>query len=88
VPALMRAVLSKRLSIQGFIYFDFRDQRPQFEREMAQWLREGKMKYREDVVDGFENTVVAFKGLFSGQNFGKLIVRVAAEPQRVATSKV
>jgi len=86
VPLLMRAILTKRLSVRGFIVTDFRNERPQFEREMAQWLREGKVKYREDVVDGLENAVSAFKGLFRGQNFGKLLVRVAAEPHRAAAS--
>jgi NADPH-dependent curcumin reductase CurA len=78
VPLLMRTILVKRLSVRGFIVTDFRDERSQFEREMAQWLRDGKVKYREDVVDGLENAVRAFKGLFHGQNFGKLLVRVAA----------
>ncbi len=86
LPLLMRAILTKRLSVRGFIVTDFRNERPQFEREMAQWLREGKMKYREDVGDGLENAVSAFKGLFRGQNFGKLLVRVAAEPHRAAAS--
>jgi hypothetical protein len=86
LPLPMRAILSKRLSLRGFIVTDFWNERPQFEREMAQWLREGKVKYREDVVDGLENAVVAFKGLFRGHNFGKLLVRVAAEPHRAGAS--
>jgi NADPH-dependent curcumin reductase CurA len=86
VPLLMRSILTKRLSVRGFIVTDFWNERPQFEREMVQWLREGKVKYREDVVDGLENAVAAFKGLFRGQNFGKLVVRVAAEPHRAAAS--
>jgi hypothetical protein len=47
---------------------------------MAQWLREGRVKYREDVVEGLENAVAGFQGLFRGQNFGKLLVRVGPEP--------
>ncbi|HEV2173292.1 MAG TPA: NADP-dependent oxidoreductase [Nitrospira sp.] len=85
VPLLMRAILTKRLSVRGFIVTDFRNERPQFEREMAQWLREGKMKYREDVVDRLENAIAAFKGLFHGHNVGKLLVRVA-EPHRADAS--
>jgi len=84
VPLLMLAILTKRLSVRGFIVTDFSDQRPQFEKNMAQWLRKGKVKYREDVVDGLNNAVKAFKGLFHGRNFGKLIVRVNAEPHRAA----
>jgi NADPH-dependent curcumin reductase len=79
VPLLMWAILVKRLTFRGFIIFDFADQRPEFEREMSRWVREGRVKYREDVVEGLENAVAAFKRLFTGQNFGKLLVRVAPE---------
>jgi len=82
VPLLMRAILIKRLSFRGFIVYDFHEQQAQFEIDMTQWLREGKVKYREDIVDGLENAVAAFKRLFTGQNFGKLIVRVGPEPNR------
>ena len=76
-PVVMRQALSKRFHIQGFIQRDFADQRPAFYREMAQWIREGKVKYREDVVDGLERAPEAFIGLLQGKNFGKLVVRVA-----------
>ncbi len=48
-------------------------------RQLAEWLREGRLKYRETVVDGIENTPRAFIGLFSGENIGKMLVRVSAE---------
>jgi len=80
VPLLLGAILVKRLTFRGFIVTDFGGQRPEFEKEMAQWLRTGRVKYREDVVDGLQNAVAAFKGLFRGQNVGKLLVRVAPEP--------
>jgi NADPH-dependent curcumin reductase CurA len=76
-PVVMRQVLSKRLNIRGFIQFDFAEQRPDFTRDMAQWIREGRVKYREDIVDGLENAPEAMIGLLQGKNFGKLIVRVA-----------
>jgi len=76
-PVVMRQALSKRFHIQGFIQRDFADQRPTFYREMAQWIREGKVKYREDIVDGLEQAPEAFIGLLQGKNFGKLVVRVA-----------
>lgn len=82
VPLLMRAILVKRLAFRGFLVFDFRDQQPEFERKMAEWLREGSVKYREDIVDGLENAVSAFRRLFTGQNFGKLLVRVGPESHR------
>jgi len=80
VPLLLGAVLVKRLTFRGFIVLDFVGQQAEFEREMAQWMRDGRVKYREDVVDGLHNAVAAFKGLFRGQNVGKLLVRVAPEP--------
>jgi hypothetical protein len=80
VLLLMVAILVKRLTFRGFIVFDFSQQQPEFERDMTQWLRETRVKYREDVVEGLENAVAAFQGLFRGQNFGKLLVRVGPEP--------
>ena len=78
-PLLMSAILTKRLTFRGFIVIDFASQKAEFERDMAAWLREGKVKYREDIVDGLENAVGAFRGLLLGQNFGKLLVRVARQ---------
>jgi NADPH-dependent curcumin reductase CurA len=75
-PVVMRQVLSKRFHIQGFIQFDFAEQRPDFYKDMAQWIRDGRVKYREDFVDGLENAPAAMIGLLQGKNFGKLIVRV------------
>jgi NADPH-dependent curcumin reductase CurA len=49
---------------------------------MIGWLRAGKVKYREDVVEGLENAVTAFQGLLKGRNFGKLLVRLAPDPTR------
>jgi NADPH-dependent curcumin reductase CurA len=82
VPALLGATLVKRLTFQGFIVYDFAAQKADFDRDMIQWLRAGKVKYREDVVEGLENTVTAFQGLLNGRNFGKLLVRLAPDPTR------
>ena len=78
-PQLMRAVLTKRLTIRGFIVRDFVAHAADFERDVSQWVREGKIKYKEDVVEGLENAPQAFIGLLRGKNFGKLLVRVAQE---------
>jgi NADPH-dependent curcumin reductase len=75
-PMLMRAVLTKRLTIRGFIVRDFIAHAAEFERDVSQWVREGKIKYREDVVEGIEKAPQAFIGLLQGKNFGKLLVRV------------
>ncbi len=77
LPLLMRAILTDRLTYRGFIVSDFWAQHGDFLREVGLWLREGKIKYREDFVDGLENAPRAFLGLLRGENFGKLIVRVA-----------
>jgi NADPH-dependent curcumin reductase CurA len=77
VPLLMRAILSKRLHLQGFIVWDFAAQEQGFLDEVGGWLREGVVVHREDIVDGLENAPDAFAGLLKGRNFGKLIVRVS-----------
>ena len=71
----LRSVLVKRLRIQGFIVSDFAAQREDFLRDMAAWVASGEVKYREDVVEGIDNTVPAFIGLLQGRNFGKLLIR-------------
>ncbi|MGK4000194.1 NADP-dependent oxidoreductase [Sorangium sp. So ce1024] len=78
LPGLMRQVLTKRLTLRGFIVGDFAEQRDEFLEAMSRWIREGRVKYREDIVDGLEKAPEAFIGLLKGQNFGKLLVRVAA----------
>jgi NADPH-dependent curcumin reductase CurA len=77
MEALMRTILVKRLDVRGFIISDgFDHRRVEFLESMAVWLREGKIKYREDVVQGLENAPSAFLGLLAGRNFGKLVVKV------------
>jgi hypothetical protein len=76
-PVLMRAILSKRLLLRGFIVSDFGSQHGEFQREVGAWLRDGKIKYREDVVEGLENAPQAFIGLLQGKNFGKLLIKVS-----------
>jgi NADPH-dependent curcumin reductase CurA len=76
--ALMRMILTKRLTLRGFIVWDFADQADAFRREASRWLREGAVKYREDVADGLEAAPEAFIGMLRGRNFGKQLVRVAA----------
>ena len=82
LPLLMRAVLSKRLTLRGFIVSDFFAKQPEFLREVATWMREGRIKFREDVVEGLENAPRALIGLLKGWNFGKVVVRVVPESTR------
>jgi NADPH-dependent curcumin reductase CurA len=77
---LTRALLTKRIKMQGFIIFDdYGDRYGEFYAQMSQWLSAGKIKFREDIVDGLENAPQAFIGLLEGKNFGKLVVRVGAD---------
>jgi NADPH-dependent curcumin reductase CurA len=78
LPVVMREVLSRSLTIRGFIQREFADQRPAFYTDMTGWIADGRVRYREDIVDGLENAPEAFIGLLEGKNFGKLVVRVAS----------
>lgn len=77
--ALMRSILVKRLNFRGFIVTDFAAMQADFQRDMSQWVREGKVKYREFVTEGLENAPAAFIGLLKGANFGKQLVRVGPD---------
>ena len=81
IPMLMGHVLVKRLTIRGFIVFDFAKQQPDFLAEVGPLVHDGRIKYLEDFVDGLENAPRALIGLLKGENFGKLIVRVSEENQ-------
>jgi len=82
LPHLMRAILTKRLTFRGFIVSDFFGRYGDFMRDVSAWVGEGRIKYREDVVEGLENAPRALIGLLRGENFGKLLVRVAANDAR------
>lgn len=73
---LQGMLLQRRIKMQGFIVSDHQDRIPDFVRDVSSWLAQGKIKYREDVVSGLENAPEAFLGLFTGTNFGKLVVKL------------
>ena len=80
LPLLQSIILRKRIRMQGFIIFD--DYAPHFGdflQQMTPWVEQGKIKFREDLVDGLENAPQAFIGLLEGKNFGKLVIRVSNE---------
>lgn len=79
-PVLIRTILTKRLTLRGFIVWDFADQEQDFLRNVAGWMRDGRVKYREDFVDGLETAPQALIGMLDGKNFGKLIVKVSPDP--------
>jgi len=79
LPVMMRQILSKRLTVRGFIYYDFAAEHyTDFLREVGTGIAAGRIRYREDIVDGLDNAPGAFIGMLEGRNFGKFIVRVAA----------
>ena len=79
-------LLVKRALIKGFIISDHTDRAPAFQKDCAAWLKAGRLKYREDIVDGLEHAPAALLKLFDGRNFGKLMVRVSADPTRTRTA--
>jgi hypothetical protein len=79
-PANLFYVTMKQLTMKGFIVIDHFDKLHQFYTDMAKWISEGKIKWKETIVEGLENAPRAFIGLFKGQNLGKMIVKVGPDP--------
>ena len=69
-------VIPMRLRIEGFIVSDYFSMTPDFIADMTKWVAAGKMKWKETILDGIENAPKAFIGLFKGDNFGKMLVRL------------
>ena len=83
VQHLIQAVL-KRLVLRGFIVRDHEDLRPEFEKQVANWLRTGELVSKQTVVDGLEKAVDAFIGLLGGANVGKMLVRLSDDDALLA----
>jgi len=80
LSGLMHLVLTRSLQLRGFIQDEFVEKyHESFERDMAEWVANGSVNYLEDIVDGLDNAPSAFRGLLTGQNFGKLVIRVAED---------
>jgi len=69
-------IIAMRIRLKGFIVFDYQPRMQEFLAEMIPWLKSGKVKSEETVVEGLEQTPEAFLGLFSGKNRGKMLVRL------------
>lgn len=76
LPLVMRDILSKSLTVRGFIQRELADQKPRFLKEMGNWITSGAVRYREDIVEGLRNAPEAFIGLLEGRNVGKLVIQV------------
>ena len=75
-PRNLFMVVTKRLRMQGYIISDHYDRFPEFAEQAREWVRSGRLRYRETVIDGIENAPRAFLGLFRGESIGKMLVRV------------
>jgi len=76
---ILTVLLTRQARAEGFLVFQFADRYPEGLRQMAQWLKEGKLKYKEDIEVGLENTPRAFMAMLQGRNLGKQLVKVADE---------
>jgi NADPH-dependent curcumin reductase CurA len=75
-PRLYPLFLVRRVKMQGFIVYDYKDRFPQALKQLKHWLRDGKIRSDENIVEGFDNLPDAFLGLFRGDNIGKQLVKV------------
>jgi NADPH-dependent curcumin reductase CurA len=75
-PPNLFNVITKRLTIKGMIVLDWLDRQDEFEKEVGGYFRDGKLIHKETVVEGIDNAVDAFLGLFRGQNVGKMVVKL------------
>jgi NADPH-dependent curcumin reductase CurA len=77
LPATMRAILTKSLTLRGFINYEFApDHYAEFLKTVAAGIADGRIRYREDITEGLENAPEAFMGMLQGKNFGKVLVHV------------
>ena len=75
-PRFLWHLIVKRAKIEGFLVFEFADKHDDGLRQMAEWIQAGKLKYREEITEGFENAPAAFIGMLKGSNIGKQLVKV------------
>ena len=80
-PNNLMLIVGKKIRINGFIVFDHNDLRGAFLTDMTEWIKAGKIRTRETVVEGLDKAVDAFLALFSGDNFGKMVVKLQVSPK-------
>ena len=76
-PDNLMQIVGKRLTMQGFLVFDFEPMKADFYRDMSSWLASGELKTKETIVSGLDSAPSAFAGLFTGDNFGKMVVKIS-----------
>ncbi len=79
-PRVERALLVNRLRLQGFLLFDYTARFDEALADLKQWVRDGRLAYREDIVDGLEHAPAVLAGLYAGRNTGRALIRVRPEP--------
>jgi NADPH-dependent curcumin reductase CurA len=75
-PGFWTMMLMRRLTVRGFIVTDFIDRFAESGQALLGWMLEGRLKTRQDIRPGLENAVAAVKELYTGGNFGKLLIEV------------
>tara|TARA_R110002110_G_scaffold260260_3_gene476005 strand:+ start:29299 stop:30327 length:1029 start_codon:yes stop_codon:yes gene_type:complete len=75
-----RNLLVNRIRMEGFLTFDFAHRYDEAHADLSEWVRDGKIQYREDIVDGLENAGAALAGLYEGRNMGRQLIRVRPDP--------
>ena len=78
-PRVERHLLVKRARMQGILVSDFRARYPEGIEELTRWVRNGSIRYREDIVDGIEQAPGSIASLYRGENLGKRLIRIAEE---------
>jgi hypothetical protein len=78
-PRLLWKLIEKRAKVEGFLFFDYAPRFKEALKELAAWLHQGRIEYRETIVEGIENAPRAFIGMLQGQNTGKQLVKVSEE---------
>jgi NADPH-dependent curcumin reductase CurA len=78
-PRLSWKLIEKRAKVEGFLFFDFAPRFPEALGDLSAWLHQGKIQYRETIIEGIENAPRAFIGMLQGQNTGKQLVKVSDE---------
>lgn len=79
-PKMFRNILMKRLTVKGFLVSDYLDRYAESLESLSEWMAEGKIQYKVDIVEGIENAPSAVNKLFTGENNGKLVIKVSDEP--------
>ncbi len=81
-PRVERVMLTRRARMQGFVIFDYAARYPEALAALTPWVRDGRIRYREEIADGIEQAPGAIASLYRGENLGKRLIRIAADPNQ------